>query len=181
MATLRREIPVASGATPVWQKLRDFGQVHTKVAPGFLTDLKMDKGDRILTFFNGMVARERLVTLDDETCRLVYSVVEGQASHYNAAVQVFPEGDGSRVVWTIDLLPNELAPAIGGMMDEAVKVMRKSTGLRTPPPSSGGGREGEGLIDDLSSFRSEILKTSSDAYPLPTLPRMNGGGNDRPR
>jgi len=125
MATLRREIPVASGATPVWQKLRDFGAVHIKVAPGFLTDLTMDNGDRILTFFNGMVARERLVTLDDETCRLVYSVVEGQASHYNAAVQVFPEGDGSRVVWTVDLLPNELAPAIGGMMDEAVKVMRK--------------------------------------------------------
>ena len=67
MATLRREIPVASGAAPVWQKLRDFAQVHTKVAPGFLTDLKMDKGDRVLTFFNGMVARERLVTLDDET------------------------------------------------------------------------------------------------------------------
>ena len=65
------------------------------------------------------------VTSDDETCRLVYSVVEGQASHYNAAVQVFPEGDGSRVIWTIDLLPNELAPAIGGMMDEAVKVMKK--------------------------------------------------------
>lgn len=126
MATLQREIPVTNGAASVWQKLRDFGAVHTKVAPGFLTDLKMDKGDRILTFFNGMVARERLVTSDDKTCRLVYSVVEGQASHYNAAVQVFPEGEGSRVIWTIDLLPNELAPAIGGMMDEAVKVMRKT-------------------------------------------------------
>ena len=126
MATLRREIPVASGAAPVWQKLRDFGAVHTKVAPGFLTDLRMDNGDRIVTFFNGMVARERLVTLDDEERRLVYAVVEGQASHYNAAVQVFAEGDGSRVVWTIDLLPDDLAPAIGGMMDEAVKVMRKA-------------------------------------------------------
>jgi Polyketide cyclase / dehydrase and lipid transport len=126
MATLKREIPVANGPAPVWQKLRDFGQVHTKVAPGFLTDLRMDKGDRILTFFNGMVARERLVTLDDEQCRRVDSVVEGQASHYNAAVQVFPESDGSRVVWTIDLLPNELAPAIDGMMDAAVKVMRKA-------------------------------------------------------
>ncbi len=126
MATLRREIPVASGAASVWQKLRDFGQVHNKVAPGFLTDLKMDNGDRIVTFFNGMVARERLITLDDENCRLVYSVVEGRASHYNAAVQVVPEGDGSRVIWTIDLLPNELAPAIGGMMDAAVKVMAKA-------------------------------------------------------
>ena len=126
MATLRKEIPVAGGAASVWQALRDFGQVHTKVAPGFLTDLRMDNGDRIVTFFNGLVARERLVTTDDETCRLVYAVVEGRASHYNAAVQVFPEGDGSRIVWTIDLLPDELAPAIGGMMDEAAKVMRKT-------------------------------------------------------
>ncbi len=69
MATLRKEIAIANGATPVWHALRDFGQVHTRVAPGFLTDLKMDKGDRVLTFFNGMVARERLVTRDDETCR----------------------------------------------------------------------------------------------------------------
>ena len=127
MATLRREIAVASGATSVWQKLRDFGQVHTKVAPGFLTDLKMDKGDRILTFFNGMVARERLVTADDQAHRLVYSVVEGQASHYNAAVEVVPESkDKSRLVWTIDLLPNELAPVIGGMMDQATGVMKKT-------------------------------------------------------
>ena len=131
MATLRREIPVARGATPVWQKLRDFDHVHTRVAPGFLTDLKMDKGDRILTFFNGMVARERLVTLDDETRRLVYSVVEGQASHYNAAVEVLPDGDRSRLIWTIDLLPNELAPAIGGMMDQATGVMKKTIGEAT--------------------------------------------------
>jgi carbon monoxide dehydrogenase subunit G len=125
MATLRKEIPVAAGATPVWQRLRDFAQVHTKVAPGFLTDLKMDNGDRVVTFFNGMVARERLVTADDETCRLVYAVVEGRASHYNAAVRVFPDGDGSRVVWTIDLLPDELAPAIEAMMGEGAKVMGK--------------------------------------------------------
>src|SRR4029077_7779571 len=77
MATLRKEIPVAAGATPVWQRLRDFAQVHIKVAPGFLTGLKMDNGDRIVTFFNGLVARERLVTADDETRRLVYAVVEG--------------------------------------------------------------------------------------------------------
>jgi hypothetical protein len=126
MATLRKEIPVANGATPVWRAIRDFGQVHTKVAPGFLTDLKMDNGDRIVTFFNGVVARERLVTADDEACRLVYAVVEGRASHYNASVEVFPEGDGSRIVWTIDLLPNELAPAIEGMMDQALETMKKT-------------------------------------------------------
>ena len=126
MATLRRQIALSAPASTVWSALRDFGAVHTRVAPGFLTKLDMDKGDRIVTFFNGMVARERLITADDEDCRLVYSVVEGRANHYNAAVQVFPEGDGSRLVWTIDLLPNELAPAIGGMMDHAAGFMKKT-------------------------------------------------------
>src|SRR5215216_3089103 len=124
MATLRKQIALDTGVATVWSALRDFGAVHRRVAPGFLTKLEMDHGDRIVTFFNGMVARERLVTVDDEDRRLVYSVVEGQASHYNAAVQVFPEGDGhSRLVWTIDLLPNDLAPAIGGMMDHATGFM----------------------------------------------------------
>jgi hypothetical protein len=126
MATLRKEIPVANAAAPVWHAIRDFGQVHTKVAPGFLTGLKMDNGDRIVTFFNGVVARERLVTADDEARRLVYAVVEGRPSHYNASVEVLPEGDGSRIVWTIDLLPNELAPAIEGMMDQALGTMKKT-------------------------------------------------------
>jgi carbon monoxide dehydrogenase subunit G len=49
-----------------------------------------------------------------------------RCSHNNAAVQAFPEGNGSRVVWMIDLLPNDLAPAVGGMMDAAAKVMAKT-------------------------------------------------------
>ena len=126
MATLRRQIALNAPAATVWSALRDFGAVHTRVAPGFLTKLQMDQGDRIVTFFNGMVGRERLITADDEDCRLVYAVVEGRASHYNAAVQVFPEADGSRLVWTIDLLPNDLAPAIGGMMDHAAGFMKKA-------------------------------------------------------
>lgn len=130
MATLRRQIALNAPARAVWSALRDFGAVHTRVAPGFLIKLEMDPksngGDRIVTFFNGLVARERLVTTDDEGCRLVYAVVEGRASHYNAAVQVFPEGDGSRLVWTIDLLPNDLEPAIGGLMDHATGFMKKA-------------------------------------------------------
>ena len=130
MATLRRQITLDAPASAVWSALRDFGAVHTRVAPGFLTTLEMEPtsngSDRIVTFFNGLVARERLITADDEDCRLVYSVVEGRASHYNAAVQVFPEGDGSRLVWTIDLLPNDLAPAIGGMMDHATGFRKKA-------------------------------------------------------
>ena len=134
MATLRRQIALNAPAGTVWSAVRDFGAVHTRVAPGFLTKLEIDPksngGDRIVTFFNGLVTRERLVTVDDEDCRLVYAVVEGRPSHYNAAVQVFPDGNGSRLVWTIDLLPDELAPAIGGMMDHAAGFMKKTLEAR---------------------------------------------------
>jgi hypothetical protein len=126
MATLRRQIALNANAGAAWSAIRDFAAVHTRVAPGFLTKLEVDKDDRIVTFFNGLVARERLITLDDEECRLVYAVVEGRPSHYNAAVQVFPEGDGSRVVWTIDLLPSDLAPTVGDMMDHAAGFMKKT-------------------------------------------------------
>jgi hypothetical protein len=127
MATLSKQIAVDTGATNVWSAVRDFAEVHTRVAPGFLTGLEMDNGDRVITFFNGLVARERLVTRDDEHCRLVYAIVKGRPSHYNAAVQVFPEGEGrSRLVWTIDILPDELAPTVDGMMEHALPIMKKT-------------------------------------------------------
>ena len=127
MATLSKQIALDTGAANAWSAIRDFGQVHTRVAPGFLTRLEMDKGDRLLTFFNGLEARERLVTVDDEDCRLVYSVVEGRPTHYNAAIQVFPEGEGrSRVVWTFDILPDEIASTVGGMMEHALPLMKKA-------------------------------------------------------
>lgn len=127
MATQRREIPLTSSADHVWSAIRDFSQVHTRVAPGFLTALEMRDGDRLVTFFNGMVARERLVTRDDALRRLVYAVVEGRPSHYSAALEVIPEGAAaSRLVWTIDLLPDELAPVVGAMMDQAADAVRKT-------------------------------------------------------
>ena len=127
MASNRREVLLQASAASVWDAVRDFGQVHTRVAPGFLTHLEMDKGDRVLTFFNRLVARERLVSTDDRAMRLVYTVVEGRASHYNASVEVHDAGnERSRLIWTIDLLPNELGPVVGGMMDHALPLMKKT-------------------------------------------------------
>ena len=130
MATLRREIPVAGGATAVWQKLRDFGQVHTKVAPGFLTDLKMDKGDRVLTFFNGMVARELIVDVDGKARRLVWAARNERLEHHNASLQVCDiDGLAScRVVWIADVLPHAAAQVVGALMDQGLACMRKTLG-----------------------------------------------------
>ena len=45
--------------------MRDFGALHTRLVPGFVTDTKLDGDARIVTFANGTVARELLVDCDD--------------------------------------------------------------------------------------------------------------------
>jgi hypothetical protein len=72
-----------------------------------------------VTFVNGMVLREPIVTLDDEARRLVWTTEGGRASHYNAAVQVTELADGlTSVVWTADFLPDD----ISGFMSEAIQA-----------------------------------------------------------
>lgn len=128
MATIRRVIDVGAEPDAVWDALCDYGAVHERVVPGFVTGTVVDGSDRVVTFVTGAVARERLVSADDELRRLVYSVVESGLgpSHHQASVEVLaagPGAGGSRLVWTSDVLPDELAPAIEKMMDLAVPAM----------------------------------------------------------
>jgi hypothetical protein len=43
--------------------------VHTRLARGFVTDRRMDGKDRIVTFANGLVAREVIVDIDERARR----------------------------------------------------------------------------------------------------------------
>jgi uncharacterized protein YndB with AHSA1/START domain len=126
MATIRVERQIDAPAEEVWDALRDWGAIHQRLAPGFVTDARLDGEDRIVTFFNGAVVREILVDLDDEERRLVWSVVDGPYSHHNGAAQVFVEGEGCRFVWTADLLPNEAAAPTGEMMEQGIEVLKKT-------------------------------------------------------
>ena len=126
MATVAKEFLIAAAPEKVWDALRDFHAVHERVAPGFLTAATQAGDDRILTFFNGFVARERLVGRDDATRRIAYTLVEGRFAYHAASAQVFPHEQGSRVVWITDLLPDEMADGSSVMMDHGVAAMIKT-------------------------------------------------------
>ncbi len=129
MATIIKETVVDAPADAVWGALRDFGAVHERVAPGFVVDSRLEGAVRTVTFFNGAVARETLVGVDDGARRLAYAVVESGLGlrHHNASVSVVPEGDGrSRFVWVTDVLPDEAAPVVAGMMEQGLDVMRRA-------------------------------------------------------
>ena len=129
MASIHKQVLIASRPDSVWDAVRAVGAVHARVAPGFLTGCRMEDAPlaRVVTFANGLEARELIVDVDDAARRLVWSVVGGRMSHHNASMQIFAEGTGySRVVWIADLLPNELAPVIAGMIEQGLAAMKKT-------------------------------------------------------
>jgi carbon monoxide dehydrogenase subunit G len=127
MASVRKEIVIEAPAEQVWDAVRDWGAVHERLVPGFVTDARLDGPDRIVTFFNGVVAKELLVDLDDAERRLVWSATGGALTHHNAVAQVLPEGDGRTLfVWSADLLPNEAAPYVEEMMERGIRVVKET-------------------------------------------------------
>jgi uncharacterized protein YndB with AHSA1/START domain len=126
MANIRVERLIDASPESVWDALRDWGAIHQRLVPGFVTDARLDGDDRIVTFFNGAVVREVLVDLDEGDRRLAWSVVDGPYTHHNGVAQVFAEGEGSRFVWTADLLPNETAVPTGEMMERGIEVLKQT-------------------------------------------------------
>jgi hypothetical protein len=127
MASIHKDIPLDARPEDVWAAVRDYGAVHQRVAPGFVTGCKLDGDSRIVTFANGNVAQELLVTMDDARMRLVYAVVSPRVKQHSASIQLFADGEGrSRMVWIADVLPNEIAPYIDGQMDLGSMAMQKT-------------------------------------------------------
>src|SRR3979411_2645635 len=96
MASIHKDIPIDAHPTDVWDALRDFGAVHTRLAPGFVIDARLEGDTRIVTFANGMVAREQLVDCDEARRRLVYAIASERGSDYSASVQVTRDGERAR-------------------------------------------------------------------------------------
>jgi carbon monoxide dehydrogenase subunit G len=124
MATIIKEIQLKASPQKVWAALRDVGNIHNRLARGFVTETRLEGNERIVCFMNGIVVRERIVTLDDERQRLAYSAVSERLAHHHASFQVFPDGEGTRLLWIADLLPDDMAETIGGMMEAGTAAMR---------------------------------------------------------
>ena len=76
MASVRTEISIDAPVAHVWEVIGDFGGGTKRMAPGYVVDSRLAADDtRVVRFANGMVARERLVAVDDEQRRVVYAVV----------------------------------------------------------------------------------------------------------
>jgi hypothetical protein len=125
MASIHKEFLVDAAADAVWDAIADFGALHTRLVPGFVTDTQRDGADRLVTFGNGKIARERLVDCDAARKRLAYAIVSDRLKQHSASVQVIAESAvRCRVVWIADVLPNDIALYVDAQMDLGARAMQ---------------------------------------------------------
>ena len=127
MTSIRKDISIDAPAVEVWDAVRDFGALHTRLVPGFVLDTKLEGEARIVTFATGMVARELFVDCDDARQRLAYAIVSERVKHYNGSVEVVSDGETRcRVIWIVDVLPHEIAGYVGAQMDLGASAMQRT-------------------------------------------------------
>jgi uncharacterized membrane protein len=125
VASVRREIVVDVPIEQVWDAVRDYGALHERLAAGFAIATRLEGDDRIVTFANGAVFRERLISSDDEAHRLAWTIVDGPWTHHNGAVELFAEPEArTRLVWTTDMLPDDVAAETEPTIDAAMPLIK---------------------------------------------------------
>jgi hypothetical protein len=128
MASIHKEITLDLAPAAAWDAVRDAGAVHRRLAPALFSDVTVDGDVRVCTLTDGGVLRELIVDVDDTVRRIAYAVVEGSLpiTHHHSSMQVFDDGDGSRLVWITDVLPNDLAGPLSDLLDGAAANIKET-------------------------------------------------------
>jgi len=126
MAAVHIETRIRASAQQVWQALAATGDAHRAFA-GVLKDSRMESADlRIATFANGLVVKERIVSVEPERMRIAYSVIESQFVHHSASMQVVARADSEcDFIWTADVLPHAAAASITPLMEQGAKALQQ--------------------------------------------------------
>ncbi len=136
MASIHREVLIDDAPEHIWAVVRDVGEVHNRLAPGFVTDTRVEGDTRTVTFADGTVVRELIVDVDDDARRIAYAVVGGslEPEHHHASMQVFGHtANSSRFVWITDVTPDQLGEPIAEMVDQGLHVIKRTLETRTTP------------------------------------------------
>ena len=117
MVSITRDQRVAVSAEKAWLALRDVGNAHCLFAP-VLTSSTLDGDVRTVTFADGMVVREKIIDIDDNSCRVTYAVLDDLFKQHSASMQILPVDENCcRFVWISDFLPDENAEMVRPLVD----------------------------------------------------------------
>jgi uncharacterized membrane protein len=124
MATDRRTVHIDASADAVWALVRDAGAV-----PAWFPSIKccsVTGTKRTCVLQSGSKVVEEIVVMDDRMRRLQYRILSGIAveSHLGTIDVVEDAAAGCTVVYTTEVMPDGLAPALGGSVERALRCLR---------------------------------------------------------
>ena len=123
MADGKVEVEIARSPEDVWALVGDFGGLGDWM-PG-IDACELDGDVRKLQTM-GMEIHERLVSHDDEARTTSYSIVQGPMpiEHHLATIAVEPSGEGSRLTWSYEVRPDEMAAAFAPIYEGSVQAVK---------------------------------------------------------
>jgi hypothetical protein len=126
MATIWWEEAVAVSAEKAWAALRRVDRAHDLFAPVLVGGI-MEDGIRTVTFANGLVVRERIVTVDEPRQRVAYSVLGDMFEHHSASMQILPVDEANcRFLWISDFLPDERAGTVQPLVEQGARALARN-------------------------------------------------------
>jgi hypothetical protein len=132
MASIHYQVPVEVSADEAWAALRLVGNAHKLFAP-VLVDGHLEGGIRTVRFANGMVARERIIDVDDERRRVAYSAMDAPGmSYHHASMEVVDAGPGRcQFIWITDFLPPDIRGNLVPLIDQGSTALKKNLETRS--------------------------------------------------
>ncbi len=132
MTSLRNEILVDVPAADAWAALKSISKTHELFA-GVLVDSRLEGDIRTVTFANGLVARERIVAVDESRMRVAYAVLDIFEQHA-ASMRIVPvSARQCRFVWKSDFLPGTKAATVGPLMAQGCAALKRAIEASPPP------------------------------------------------
>jgi carbon monoxide dehydrogenase subunit G len=127
MASATAELAMTSTPEAVWAVVREFYDLASWM-PG-IESCEADGDERVLATM-GMTIRERLVSSDDAKRTLTYSITAGApVESHEATITVHDgEGGGSRVTWSVDAKPDEMAELMLGVYQQSLEALKNQAG-----------------------------------------------------
>lgn len=125
MGSAKAEASIKRTPNDVWNVVRNFGGL-VDYMPG-VESCTVD-GDVRTVGTMGIVAKEQLRELDDDTRRISYSIIESPLTNmvsHLATIGVDAEGAGTHLTWTVEVEPDELLPIFQGIYEQSVVALKE--------------------------------------------------------
>lgn len=124
MATVNLEAQINATPGHVYEQLKDMR--WPEALTNLITAVEVTAANtRECAIDGGGFLKETIIALDDETRRIAYTITESPfaMSHHSASLHAISDGDGTRLVWTTDVLPDEVGDTLGPALADSLATM----------------------------------------------------------